>query len=104
MVALMVVCSVSLQICMYQADTSLAKMASDLSPMLSSSTSVFGLKVWVLVAIVICLFIVVILGVLSLCLTFQKKSRRAKGSVPPSQTPKTSREIKEIKGQSCFSN
>ncbi|KAK4770477.1 hypothetical protein SAY87_031009 [Trapa incisa] len=45
-------------------------MASDLRPKLSSSTSVFGLK---------------------------KKSRRAKGSVPPSQTPKTSREIKEIK-------
>ncbi|KAK4744570.1 hypothetical protein SAY87_010882 [Trapa incisa] len=72
-------------------------MTSDLRSKLSSSTSVFGLKIWVLVGLIICMFIVVILGVLSFYLTFRKKFRRAEGSVPPVQTPKTSREIKEIK-------
>ncbi|OWM63249.1 hypothetical protein CDL15_Pgr010649 [Punica granatum] len=72
-------------------------MGSDLNSGLSKSTSFFGLKVWVLVAIFICAFIVVILGVLSLCLTFRKRSRRAKGNLPLAQIPIISKEIKEIK-------
>lgn len=72
-------------------------MASDLNEGLSKKTFVFGLRVWVLTGIIVGLFIVIILLVLSICLTSRKRSRRAKGMIPLTQIPNVSREIKEIR-------
>ena len=59
-------------------------MASDLNAELSKKTAIFGLKVWEVIGIAIALFIVIILSVLSLCLTV-------------SQIPTVSKEIKEFR-------
>lgn len=72
-------------------------MASDLNAELSKKTAIFGLKVWEVIGITVALFIVIILSVLSLCLTSRKKSRRARDSVPLSQIPTVSKEIKEVR-------
>lgn len=72
-------------------------MASDLNAELSKKTAIFGLKVWEVIGIAVALFIVIILSVLSLCLTSRKKSRRARDSVPLSQIPTVSKEIKEVR-------
>lgn len=60
-----------------------------------STTSVFGLKVWELVAILFGVFVLIIM-VLSLCLSLRKKSRRTKNLLPLTQIPTDSKEIKEI--------
>ncbi|KAB1213761.1 hypothetical protein CJ030_MR5G021893 [Morella rubra] len=79
-------------------------MATDLNTGLSTKTLVFGLKVWVLTAIIVGLFIVIILVVISFCLTSRKKSRRANGMLPLSQIPTVSEEIKEIKVDQVSAN
>lgn len=88
-----------LQVTWYQ-----KKMATDLNTGLSTKTFVFGLKVWVLTAIIVGLFIVIILVVISFCLTSRKKSRRANGMLPLSQIPTVSEEIKEIKVDQVSAN
>ncbi|KAL7220918.1 hypothetical protein ACSBR2_013743 [Camellia fascicularis] len=72
-------------------------MASDLKNELSKKTQIFHLKVWVLIGISVGIFIVIILLVLSFCLTSRKKARRANDKLPVSQIPNVSKEIKEIK-------
>lgn len=72
-------------------------MASDLNSGLSKKTLVFGLKVWVLMGIIVGLFIIIILVVLSLCLTLRKKARRVIGNLPLSHMLSISEEIKEIR-------
>ncbi|KAF4364833.1 hypothetical protein CsatB_025632 [Cannabis sativa] len=72
-------------------------MASGLNQGLSRKTSVLGLRVWELTAIIVGLFIILILVVLSFCLSSRKRSRRAKSSIPFTQIPNLSREIKEIR-------
>ncbi|XP_062081742.1 probable receptor-like protein kinase At5g18500 [Humulus lupulus] len=72
-------------------------MASDLNAELSKKTAIFGLKVWEVIGIVVALFIVIILSVLSLCLTSRKKSQRARDRIPLSQIPTVSKEIKEVR-------
>lgn len=67
-------------------------MASDLNSGLSTSTFVFGLKLWVVIGIFVGVFIV-ILVVLLLC---RKKSKRANEKLPVSQAPIVSKEFKEI--------
>lgn len=83
-------------------------MASDLNTGLSKKTDVFGLKVWVLMGFIVGLFIIIILVVLSICLTSRKKSKRAKDMLPvsqiPSQIPTVSKEIKEIKVDQASAN
>ncbi|KAG4957102.1 hypothetical protein JHK85_043482 [Glycine max] len=74
-----------------------SKMASDLNSGLSKKTFVFGLKVWVLMGIIVGLFIIIILVVLSICLTLRKKFRRVNGKLPLSHVISVSDEIKEIK-------
>jgi hypothetical protein len=71
-------------------------MASDLSSRLSKKTSVFGLEAWELMGLIVGLFIVIILLVLSICLTSKKKSRRVNGMLPLSHRLSVSEEIKEI--------
>ncbi|KAK4769259.1 hypothetical protein SAY86_027409 [Trapa natans] len=63
---------------------------------LSKETSIFHLKVWQLIGIVVGLFIVVILMALSSCLTSRKKSRRARDKLPSTQIPTVSKDIKEV--------
>ncbi|KAF3454734.1 hypothetical protein FNV43_RR05182 [Rhamnella rubrinervis] len=72
-------------------------MASDLNAELSKKTVIFGLKVWEVIGIAVGLFIIIILTVLSLCLTSRKKSRRARNKIPVSQIPAVSKEIKEVR-------
>ena len=80
------------------------KMASDLNEGLSRKTSVFGLRAWELTAIIVALFIIFILLVLSICLSLKKRSRRAKSTLPFSQIPNVSREIKEIRVDQVAAN
>ncbi|XP_052208399.1 probable receptor-like protein kinase At5g18500 [Diospyros lotus] len=69
-------------------------MASALKQELLKKTQIFHLKVWVVIGIFVGLFIVVILLVLSFCLTSRKKARRANGELPVSQIPTVSKEIR----------
>ncbi|KAJ7977814.1 Kinase family protein [Quillaja saponaria] len=79
-------------------------MAADLNAELSKKTSIFGLKVWEVIGIAVGLFIIIILSVLSLCLTSRKKSRRAKDKIPLSQIPVISKEIKEVRVEQVSTN
>ncbi|XLU42969.1 hypothetical protein S245_003039, partial [Arachis hypogaea] len=79
-------------------------MASDLSSGLSKKTFVFGLKAWELMGILVGLFIVIILVVLSICLTSRKKSRRVNGMIPLSRMLSVSDEIKEIRVDQASAN
>lgn len=79
-------------------------MASDLSSGLSKKTSVFGLKAWELMGIVVGLFIIIILLVLSICLSSKKKSRRGNGMIPLSRMLFVSEEIKEIRVDQVSAN
>ncbi|OWM72387.1 probable receptor-like protein kinase At2g42960 [Punica granatum] len=69
----------------------------NLNAELSKETSIFHLKVWELIGIVVGLFIVIILTALSSCLTSRKKSRRAGEKLPFTQIPAVSKEIKEVR-------
>lgn len=64
---------------------------------LSEKTSVFDLKVWEVIGISVGLFIVIILFVLSLCVTSRKKSKKGNEKLPISQIPNESKEIKEVR-------
>lgn len=80
------------------------EMASDLNAELAKKTFVFGLKVWVLTGILVGVFIVMILLVLSICLTSRKKSRKSNDMLPLNQIPNVSREIKEIRVDQASAN
>lgn len=80
-------------------------MASDLNQGLSRKTFLFGLRVWELTAIIVAVFIILFLLVLSICLSSRKRSRRrAKSSLPFTQIPNVSREIKEIRVDQVAAN
>lgn len=79
-------------------------MASDLSSRLSKKTSVFGLEAWELMGIIVGLFIIIILLVLSICLTSKKKSKRVKDILPLSHRLSVSEEIKEIRVDQISTN
>ncbi|XAR49752.1 Non-specific serine/threonine protein kinase [Bertholletia excelsa] len=72
-------------------------MTSHLKTDMSKKTQVFHLKAWVLMAILVGLSFVIILLVLSFCLTPRKKARRANDELPVTQIPTVSKEIKEIR-------
>nr|KYP40006.1 putative serine/threonine-protein kinase At1g01540 family [Cajanus cajan] len=74
-------------------------MGADLEAKLSKTTSVFGLMVWEIIGIGVGLFIIVILCVLSFCLTSRKKPVKARDEIPVSHThiPTVSKEIKEVR-------
>ncbi|XP_009353418.1 probable receptor-like protein kinase At5g18500 [Pyrus x bretschneideri] len=80
-------------------------MASGLDTVLTKKTFVFGLKVWVLTGIIVGVFIVMILAVLSICLTSRKRSRKSTDMLPLRRIPNDSKEIKEIRvDQACANN
>nr|TKR91805.1 hypothetical protein D5086_0000219270 [Populus alba] len=79
-------------------------MASDLNAELSKKTAILGLKVWEVIGICVALFIVIILSVLSFCLTSRKKSRRDTNHLPPSQIPTVSKEITEVRVEQVSTN
>lgn len=64
---------------------------------LSKKTSIFGLKLWVLIGIAVGAFIVIILVLLSVWLTSRRKSSNRRENLPLTQIPKVSKEIKEVK-------
>lgn len=72
-------------------------MTTDLNTELSKKTAIAGLKVWEVIGIAVGLFIIIILSVLSMCLTSRKKSRRTRDKIPLSQIPTVSKEIKEVR-------
>ncbi|KAI4301666.1 hypothetical protein L6164_034919 [Bauhinia variegata] len=78
-------------------------MGADLNAELSKKTSI-GIKVWEIIGIAVGLFIIIILTVLSLCLTSRKKSRKAKDRMPVSQIPTVSKEIKEVRVEQVSAN
>ncbi|XP_068658286.1 probable receptor-like protein kinase At2g42960 [Aristolochia californica] len=61
---------------------------------LSKKISPFGLKLWVLIGISVGVFIVLILGLLSIWTMFRKRSRRTLDKFPLSQIPSVSKEIR----------
>ncbi|KAF4397335.1 hypothetical protein CsatB_021470 [Cannabis sativa] len=61
---------------------------------LSKKTSLFGLKLWVLIGICVGAFIVLILCFLSIWVTFRRKSRRSLDKFSLSQIPNISKDIK----------
>lgn len=71
---------------------------------LSEKTSVFDLKVWEVIGISVGLFIVIILFVLSLCVTSRKKSKKGNEKLPISQIPNESKEIKEVRMDQISNN
>ncbi|XP_020213135.1 probable receptor-like protein kinase At5g18500 [Cajanus cajan] len=79
-------------------------MGSNLNAELSKKTPFFGLKVWEIIGIAVGLSIIVILSVLSLCLTSRKKSRKDKDRIPLSQIPAVSKEIKEVRVEQVSTN
>lgn len=79
-------------------------MATSLNAELSKKTAIFDLKVWEVIGIAVGLFIVIILSVLSLCLTSRKKSRRTRDNIPLSQIPTVSKEIKEVRVEQISSD
>ncbi|KAF2324054.1 hypothetical protein GH714_006395 [Hevea brasiliensis] len=85
-------------------DAGKPKMANDLNTELSQKTDIFGLKVWELIGISVALFIIIILSLLSFCLTSRKKSRRDGNKLPLSQIPTVSKEIKEVRVEQVSAN
>ena len=79
-------------------------MGGNLNAELSKKTPIFGLKVWEIVGIVVGLSIIIILSLLSLCLTSRKKSRKARDKIPVSQIPTVSKEIKEVRVEQVSTN
>ncbi|KAK7284455.1 hypothetical protein RJT34_19201 [Clitoria ternatea] len=79
-------------------------MGSSLNAELSKKTPIFGLKVWEVIGIAVALCIIVILSMLSICLTSRKKSRKAKDKIPLSQIPTVSKEIKEVRVEQVSTN
>ncbi|KAH9670307.1 protein kinase domain-containing protein [Citrus sinensis] len=78
-------------------------MGNNLNAELSKKT-IFGIKVWEVIGISVALFIIIILSVLSFCLTSRKKSRRARNNLPFSQIPTVSKEIKEVRVEQVSTN
>ncbi|KAL2459776.1 Protein kinase superfamily protein [Forsythia ovata] len=71
-------------------------MGSSLNFGLSKKTHIFHLKVWVLIAIFLGIFSVLVLLLLPFCVN-RKKSKRGSDTLPISQIPNVSKEIKEIR-------
>jgi len=67
---------------------------SSLNTELSKKTSFLGLKLWVLICICVGAFIVLILCILSVWVTFRRKSRRSMDKFSLSQIPNVSKDIK----------
>ncbi|XP_038683585.1 probable receptor-like protein kinase At2g42960 [Tripterygium wilfordii] len=61
---------------------------------LSKKTSILGLKLWVLIGISVCAFIVVILCILSVWFTYRRKTRRSVDKFSLSLIPNVSKDIK----------
>ncbi|GAA0156764.1 hypothetical protein LIER_14176 [Lithospermum erythrorhizon] len=78
-------------------------MASDLSVQLNKKTHLLNLKVWVLIAIFLGIFTVLVLLLLPFCL-HRKKSRKTNVNLPVNQIPSISKEIKEIRVDQCSPN
>lgn len=71
-------------------------MEPDLNTTLSKKMFVFGMKVWEFTGILVGMFIVIVLLMLSICVTSRRKSRRVSGMLPISRGSIASKEIKEI--------
>ncbi|KAG9143404.1 hypothetical protein Leryth_017788 [Lithospermum erythrorhizon] len=78
-------------------------MASDVSFELNKRTNLLNLKVWVLIAIFLGIFTVLVLLLLTFCMR-RKKSRKANENPSVIQIPSISIEIKEIKVDQCSRN
>lgn len=67
---------------------------SSLNAELSKKTSLLGLKLWVLICLCVGAFIVLILCILSVWVTFRRKSKRSLDKFSLSQIPNVSKDIK----------
>lgn len=70
--------------------------AAFLNTELSKRTSIFGLRLWVVIGILLGSLIVLALFLLSLCLTSRRKNRKLNADPTATATPPISKEIQEI--------
>ncbi|VFQ64400.1 unnamed protein product [Cuscuta campestris] len=70
-----------------------AMSSGSLNTELSKKTSFLGLKLWVVIGICVGVFITGILCLLSVCVTFRRKSKRTLGKDPCCQIPDISKDI-----------
>ncbi|KAK4487813.1 hypothetical protein RD792_005493 [Penstemon davidsonii] len=70
--------------------------AASVNTELSKKTSIFGLHLWVVIGIILGAVIVLILFLLSLCITALRRRRTTKNAKPYEVTPVISKEIGEI--------
>ncbi|WCJ24866.1 Protein kinase superfamily protein [Euphorbia peplus] len=68
--------------------------SESLNAELSKKTSIFGLKLWVLIGVSVGAFIILILVVLSMWATLRRKSRRSLDKFTVTQIPNVSKDIK----------
>lgn len=71
--------------------------SSFLNSQLSVKTSIFGLRLWVVIGIGVGAFIVLILFFLSIWLTSRKKSKQVAEKLPSVMIPMVSKDIKEVR-------
>lgn len=70
---------------------------SKLNEDLSQKTSIFGLKLWVVVGIGVGALIVVMLFILTVWLAFRRRAKKPHDKLPSVMIPNDSKEIKEVK-------
>ncbi|XP_065851866.1 probable receptor-like protein kinase At2g42960 [Euphorbia lathyris] len=68
--------------------------SESLNAELSKKTSIFGLKLWVLIGVSVGAFIILILCILSIWATFRRKTRRSMDKFTVTQIPNVSKDIK----------
>ncbi|XP_047317066.1 probable receptor-like protein kinase At2g42960 [Impatiens glandulifera] len=68
--------------------------SGNLKSVLSKKTEFFGLKLWVVIGICVCVFIMLILCLLSLWVMFRRKSRRSLDNYSHVEIPDVSKEIR----------
>lgn len=78
-------------------------MGSDLNSQLSKTTSIFNLKVWEVIGIIVGALIVIVLFTL-FYLTSRNKSKKGRENLPISQIPVVSKEIKEVRVEQVSTN
>ncbi|XP_028059682.1 probable receptor-like protein kinase At2g42960 [Camellia sinensis] len=71
---------------------------------LSRKTSFLGLKLCVVIGICVGVFIILIVYILSLWVTFRRKSRRILDKYPLSQIPNVSKDVDKVRGQNHRDN
>ncbi|KAM0954573.1 putative protein kinase RLK-Pelle-RLCK-V family [Dioscorea sansibarensis] len=82
----------------------MSSSGSSLKQHLSEKTDLFGLQLWVIISITVMTSLVCILTVLVICINAQSRRRRAPNSLPVTQIPVVSKEIREVRVEQVAAN